>query len=88
MSHVSQTRCWRSSDTEMPVAADQKYPNKRLLSLDNRLGKGNIAGKLLNNNLSTPIKHHGKIFKRRHGGNGEMLVKGTNFQLQVLGRVL
>lgn len=88
MSHVSQTRCWRSSNTEMPGAADQNYPNKRLLSLDNRLGKGNIARKLLNSNLSTPIKYHGKICKRRHGGNGEMLVKGTNFQLQVLGKVL
>ena len=70
-----------NSDTEVPVAADQKFPNKRLLSVDNGLGKDSIAIKLLNNNLSTPIKHHGKICKRRHGGNGEMLVKRTNFQL-------
>jgi len=70
-----------NSDTEVPVGADQKFPNKRLLSLDNGLGKDSIARKLLNNNLSTPIKHHGKICKRRHRGNGEMLVKRTNFQL-------
>ena len=65
----------------MPVAADQKFPKKRLLSLDNGPGKGSIARKLLNNNLSTPIKRHGKIRKRRPGGTGEMLVKRTNFQL-------
>ena len=58
-----------------------KIPNKRLLSLDKGLGKGGIARTLLSSNLSTPIKHHGKMCKRGHGGNGEMLVKGTDFQL-------